>query len=280
MKKILLFIICISAIAFTGCVEEPCDNVFCLNDGVPVVQGDDCFCDCAVGFEGPNCADEVSADPCADVTCQNEGTCDDGTCNCPAGFGGDNCEIALCDAVLCESNGGTCVDGACDCPEGFSGTNCEIDDACESVSCLNGGICNLGICDCPPGFTGADCSMDIATAFAGVWEALETCTLYQEGNQFTYISTIEQAMDGSLQIVNFANIQPNDVGGAYFAFAATVDGNTISVPLAEVTTDAGDKFIVSGTGVLSDDANTINWTYEVSADGYVDTCTGTWTLYQ
>lgn len=75
------------------------------------------------------CSDpDPDPNPCASVTCQNRGTCDDGTCNCPDGFSGTNCEVAdPCIGVSCE-NGGTCVDGICDCPDGFSGANCETND--------------------------------------------------------------------------------------------------------------------------------------------------------
>jgi len=153
MKKIL-FILSITVIAFAGCELGPCDGVICLNGGQDVEQGDNCVCECPAGFEGANCENEIT-DPCANVECQNGGTCNtDGTCDCAPGYGGDNCNTLLCDVVLCE-NGGTCNNGDCDCPEGFSGLTCEVDDACLAIECLNGGTCSLGICACPDGFTGA-----------------------------------------------------------------------------------------------------------------------------
>ncbi len=41
------------------------------------------------------CEDEETnqPDPCAAITCQNGGTCNNGTCACPSGFSGTNCEI-------------------------------------------------------------------------------------------------------------------------------------------------------------------------------------------
>lgn len=268
MKKIL-FILGITVIAFAGCVEEPCDDVFCLNNGVPVEQGLDCFCECAEGFEGPNCADEVQ-DPCANVTCQNNGTCnEDGTCDCPPGFEGASCELLICDRLVCE-NGGNCVDGTCNCAEGYSGVNCEIDDACVQVECLNGGTCNLGYCDCPEGFIGANCEIEIATSFVAEWDALETCVTFQDGAQFEYVATIRENMAG-LEILNFAAFDP------YSAFTAvSVTGNTITLNLSEIMTEYG-VYQIEGTGVLSDDGNTIAWTYTTSLDGVADSCSGTWT---
>lgn len=267
MKKIL-FILSITAIVFVGCVEEPCDNVICLNGGQERVQGEDCFCDCPAGFEGANCENEIT-DPCAGVECQNDGICNNGTCECAPGFGGDNCEITLCDLIECQ-NGGTCNNGNCDCPEGYSGITCEVDDACVGVECLNGGICSLGTCECPDGFTGADCSIEIATAFVAEWDALESCTAFYSGQEFTYVATIREN-PGGLEIVNFGAFDP------YAAFTAvSVSGNTISLALSEIMTSYG-VYQVEGTGVLSDDAMTISWTYTTILDGVSDTCTGTWT---
>ncbi|MEM7657090.1 MAG: calcium-binding EGF-like domain-containing protein [Bacteroidota bacterium] len=35
------------------------------------------------------------ADPCADITCENGGTCVEGTCNCADGFEGTTCETEI-----------------------------------------------------------------------------------------------------------------------------------------------------------------------------------------
>lgn len=261
--------LCITVIAFTGCVEEPCDNFFCLNNGVVVESGLDCLCDCPTGFEGDQCEDVVE-DPCLNVMCENGGTCNtDGTCDCPTGFGGDNCDILLCDIVDCQ-NGGTCVTGVCDCPDGFSGTTCEVDDACVGVTCNNGGTCVTGVCDCPDGFTGTDCSIEIATAFVAEWNAIESCVAFYSGQEFTYVATIREN-PGGLEIVNFGAFDPN----AAFT-AISVSGNTITLNLSEIITNDG-TFLVEGTGVLSDDGNTIAWTYNTTENGIEDTCSGTWT---
>ncbi|MEO0571601.1 MAG: DUF6055 domain-containing protein [Bacteroidota bacterium] len=69
---------------------------------------------------------EESTDPCADIDCQNGGSCIEGTCTCPDGFEGQFCETFIdpCADVNCQ-NGGTCVDGICSCPDGFEGEFCE-----------------------------------------------------------------------------------------------------------------------------------------------------------
>jgi len=267
MKKIL-FILCVTVIAFTGCVEEPCDNVFCINNGVLIESGEDCICECPTGFEGPSCENEIQ-DPCLNIECENDGTCNtDGTCTCPPGFGGDNCEILLCAITECQ-NGGICVTGVCDCPEGFSGTNCEVDDACAGVTCNNGGICVTGVCDCPDGFTGTDCSIEIATAFIAEWDAIDNCDIFEDGEPFGYVATILENQ-GGLEIANFGAVNP------YLRVAVTASGNVITLPATDIT--SGDyTYLVEGTGVLSDDNNTITWTYTNNIDGVDDTCTGTWT---
>lgn len=64
-------------------------------------------------------------DPCQDIWCLNDGTCVDGTCVCEGGFSGERCEIEdLCYEIECQ-NGGTCVDGLCDCPGAWEGLRCD-----------------------------------------------------------------------------------------------------------------------------------------------------------
>lgn len=80
------------------------------------------------------------SDPCKDVVCENEGTCDEGVCTCLDGFSGTNCEIEdLCvtQAITCD-NGGTCLDGTCDCTAGYEGTNCETEMRTKFVGTYNG----------------------------------------------------------------------------------------------------------------------------------------------
>ncbi len=82
---------------------------------------------------------EELLDPCASVTCQNDGVCVDGTCDCPDGFSGTSCEIQdLCFGITCENNG-SCIEGICDCPDGYIGEFCESFDPTQVQSLLNDG---------------------------------------------------------------------------------------------------------------------------------------------
>jgi len=280
MKKIL-FIFCLAAFAFTGCVEEPCDNVICANGGQDVVQGEECVCECLPGFSGTLCEKD---DLCATVNCENNGECNaDGKCDCPPNYGGDNCEIILCNAASCEENGGTCVDGTCNCPAGFSGVNCEVDDACEEVNCLNGAEdCNLGICACPDGFIGDDCSVKI-----DIWEASDMCAVYYNGNPFTYTARIEQnTITGLTQITNFGNVSPSGELGSYFTFEIDIMDNVITLLNSTGIDILGNEYKIENTiGMVSSDGNTINWTYDITTtysngEMLTEACSGNWTKYQ
>ena len=79
---------------------------------------------------------EELLDPCASVTCQNDGVCVDGTCDCPDGFSGTSCEIQdLCFGITCENNG-SCIEGICDCPDGYIGSSCENFDSTQVQALL------------------------------------------------------------------------------------------------------------------------------------------------
>jgi len=75
------------------------------------------------------CTEDI--DYCANVTCENGGTCDEeGKCACVTGYQGDRCETNTddCADVTCK-NGGVCRDGVnsyeCACALGYKGTTCE-----------------------------------------------------------------------------------------------------------------------------------------------------------
>jgi len=70
-------------------------------------------------------------DPCADIVCEENGTCVEGLCECDAGYEGDSCETNIddCDPDPC-LNGGICTDGvdsySCECVDGYTGGNCDM----------------------------------------------------------------------------------------------------------------------------------------------------------
>lgn len=122
------------------------------------------WCNCAQsGFTGEFC----EIDMCADVNCQNGGTCESGQCVCASEqFSGEFCEVDLCADLDCQ-NGGTCNFASgqawCMCEYPWSGISCEINmDPCMSEPCQNGGSCENMFdgsfsCSCTNGFTGVLC---------------------------------------------------------------------------------------------------------------------------
>ncbi|GEM_PF-191585 len=234
------------------------------------------------------------SDKCADVTCLNAGTCDDGNCECLAGYSGTNCEIAdLCivNAISCE-NGGTCVNGECNCPDGYSGPSCEVVDEClvNNVSCANGGICVDGECQCPTGWYGPTCEISCPNGtFDGTscvcndgYEGPDCSTLTRDKVIGNYLGSDDCDMTGTTQPYS-TQIQADPSGAAdailidglwntFFiqTIYATIDGSVITIPSQEPDQDG---FFIEGTGTYAD--GTINWTYSVMSGGTTDECTMT-----
>lgn len=249
MKK-FLFLLIATPLFFAGCQDDCIDTVCDKGIAQTDVNGL-CFCDCTTNFTGEKCD------------------------KCIEGFTGENCDqeiVDLCENITCVN--GECVDGTCDCPDGFEGDSCETETLCIGVNCLNDGTCEGGECDCPDGFTGDDCGVDIAASFIGEWDATDACQVYMFvdslGNTlstFKYVTTVIEANDG-YQIANFGGISPN------LGFATEISGTTITVPTSLLSADSSDT--IEGTGELSEDGNTITWTYMTNFDGEMDTCTSDW----
>lgn len=153
----------------------------------------------SVGLTQYSCSEKT--DLCDDISCLNEGTCEDGICDCPEGFTGPNCgteDLCITQNLNC-LNGGVCINGACDCPDGFTGDRCEIEDRCitQNIDCLNGGVCDEGECDCPDGFIGDRCEQ---VDFAKIQDLLNSGyspkTLYDAGVPLDqlYGKTFEQGL--------------------------------------------------------------------------------------
>ncbi len=98
-------------------------------------------CDCAPGWTGPHCQEDV--DECLSAPCANGGMCMDATdgggfaCSCPFGFAGDTCDIELerCDSNPCQ-NDALCfvVDDSyqCYCVPDYHGERCQFKyDDCQ-----------------------------------------------------------------------------------------------------------------------------------------------------
>lgn len=107
--------------------SSTCGELVCQNTGQCVTSGGAPHCECAPGFGGDEC--EQNVDDCASAPCQNGGVCGDRVgdyiCACPSGFTGKSCETKAtpCEPSPCQS-GGTCAEEAgtfvCSCAPGFA----------------------------------------------------------------------------------------------------------------------------------------------------------------
>ncbi|CAD5122787.1 DgyrCDS11193 [Dimorphilus gyrociliatus] len=133
-------------------------------------------CECANGFEGRHCDQEIDYclkynNPCKNGTCENDKTTFNYTCNCFPGF-----TSALCDEDIDECETNPCKNGAkcnnlvnayeCSCREGWKGFNCDEDiNECEQNPCENSGTCtNLPgnySCQCTQFYQGVNCTEDV-----------------------------------------------------------------------------------------------------------------------
>ena len=137
---------------------DPCRPNPCDNGGTCSVEGDGFSCECADGWEGDTCADEINE--CATAPCLNGGACNDEvggfTCDCVAGFEGELCETNIDDCAPnpC-ANGQPCIDGIdsfmCDCGNGFEGELCE----CTLSPLAQVDYTNLGTFQAPMLYNGA-----------------------------------------------------------------------------------------------------------------------------
>lgn len=115
------------------CESDPCQNGATCVDQVASYN-----CQCAPGFRGSECAEEI--DECLELdACANGATCEDRIadylCTCTSDFGGRNCSVLLtgCDVNDCQ-NGATCnpyyIEESdehlytCECAAGFTSELC------------------------------------------------------------------------------------------------------------------------------------------------------------
>ena len=142
---------------FDACVADPC-----LHGGTCIDGIHDYTCECLIGYFGDTCSHHVCDND--QSPCMNGGECyargGKTLCLCPAGFSGDACERDNCHDVTC-LNQGTCDDGSCVCRPGFLGALCSV-DICVVRGCLNGGSCDAGECQCAPGYSGYICYMQVS----------------------------------------------------------------------------------------------------------------------
>ena len=133
------------------CESSPCQNGGVCRDKVNMFE-----CDCAAGFTGTLCAEEI--DECVELKwpCANNATCVDLIAD------------YLCDCVDVWVNG-TVVQ--------YSGRNCTVElTGCHKNDCANGARCrpvlvdelsnnHSYLCDCLPGYHGALCTETTDVSF-------------------------------------------------------------------------------------------------------------------
>ena len=112
-----------------------CANVTCQNNGSCLDTGGEFMCSCLPGFTGSLCERELLPDPCKDVDCHGNGFCS-------------------------RTNGGR--DAKCNCYHGYKGRECRmVVDLCESGGrpCLNNNSCvaNTTRCACSSEYWGDRC---------------------------------------------------------------------------------------------------------------------------
>jgi hypothetical protein len=171
--------ICNCPAGFTGpqC-ENATSRALCQSSGIVCQNGGQCVdssgtatCQCPSNFSGTYC-EKAATDLCAQVTCFNNGTCQQSatgllSCTCPNGFAGNFCELVVnCDNVICLNDGKCGVvnnTAGCQCVAGTSGAHCQNRQACgaSGAPCQNGGQCYTTpqgfLCGCTFGYTGVAC---------------------------------------------------------------------------------------------------------------------------
>lgn len=102
--------------------------------------------------------------------CLNNGSCQDlfnhYSCNCAPGWQGENCQDDVNECISGPCIHGTCRnlpgEYLCQCAQGYRGKHCEEDvDECQELHCENTGSCVNTVggytCICPPAYSGPFC---------------------------------------------------------------------------------------------------------------------------
>ena len=118
----------------TACLTNCSSKGVCAN---AINSQNQIYCLCQAGYIGVSC--NIIEDPCQSVSCLNNGICRTNNsmtyCSCPSGYYGEYCEskIDLCLNQTCSSNG-VCIEDSgnrtyCKCFLDFSGDSCQIESA-------------------------------------------------------------------------------------------------------------------------------------------------------
>lgn len=146
-------------------VDECESDGFCRNGGLCQNTEGGYNCDCADGWTGGRCEEDINE--CDENPCQNGGECTNTEggfeCSCPTGWQGLTCgeDVDECaDSYSCARENQYCVNTVgsfmCACTGGYAGDDCSEDlDECATLNpCKHGAICstprlNMFVCSCP-----------------------------------------------------------------------------------------------------------------------------------
>ncbi|EYC09409.1 hypothetical protein Y032_0060g3100 [Ancylostoma ceylanicum] len=158
--------------------------------------------------------------PCADFTCQNNGTCvvtqeGSAACLCRNGFIGAYCEVDVCSTVPCQHGGSCRANGGeafCDCPPPYTGLLCESAVAICDPPCANGECVVRGdkvTCECEQGFTGSVCNVvDVCLGDA-------VCSIFGEQAKCVIDETSYTSISPTLYNATYECRCPHPLDGEY-----------------------------------------------------------------
>jgi hypothetical protein len=225
---------------FDSCTSEECED--CINGLCVEDSSGNAFCECDPGYIGANCS---SLDPCYNLECPVNTTCND---------------------------------GICECDPGYSGTDCSIFDPCFTTQCPTNSTCDEGTCYCDVGFMGDSCEIEIRSQFVGFnYNGEDICP----SGTYMYNVSISNSSDGAdyFVIEGFAgfttpisNITVKILDDTQFTIEEQTDaGNRVIV--------AGDAFGANNIGTWNAATKTLSITYKiVFDDGSAEICN--MTLFQ
>eukprot|EP01052_Picozoa_sp_SAG31_P004296 SAG31_NODE_176_length_21334_cov_12.211067_25_plen_612_part_00 len=142
-------------------------------------------------------------DPCFEVDCGEDGSCDGGSCQCEQGYSGETCDVFdPCAGVDCGGHGlcgvdcgghGQCVGGICQCEDGWEGTECE-QNARGRFQVMTGPCTTSADSTCVGRPTGYD-SNEVCRIVVSRAGTLGTCPLWDVAHADTYSNAVH--VDGN-----------------------------------------------------------------------------------
>ncbi len=159
----------------------------------------------------------TSCDECADITCENGGTCEEGVCQCTDNFFGDACEV--------ECVNGTYASGSCLCDAGYEGDACTVLSREDMIgSYIGSDACsNTGATDAYNSSVAESSSFDDGVLINGLWDTF-------------FENNITGTVDGD--VITIPNQDPDSDGYTIEGSGTYTDG-TIAWSFTVTETESG-----------------------------------------